>query len=59
MDVPGDSFLLSTNQVLIRRTRLILLICLAGAVVFTMLQVATWPGSGPTLIVSAPPYAGR
>jgi len=37
IDVPGDSFLLSTNQILVRRTRLILLICLVGAFVFTML----------------------
>jgi hypothetical protein len=52
MDVPGDSFLLSTNQILVRRTRLILLICLVGGFVFTMLQVAIWrPGSEPTLIV--------
>ena len=52
IDVPGDSFLLSTNQILVRRTRLILLICLVGGFVFTMLQVAIWrPGSEPTLIV--------
>jgi signal transduction histidine kinase len=52
MDVPGDSFLLSTNQILVRRTRLILLICLVGDVIFTTLQIAIWrPGSGPTLSI--------
>ena len=50
IDVPGDSFLLSTNQVLVRRTRVILLICLVGALVFTTLQIAAWqPGSGTSI----------
>ena len=50
LDVPGDSFLLSTNQVLVRRTRVILLICLVGALVFTGLQLATWqPGAWATI----------
>ncbi len=52
IDVPGDSFLLSTNQLLVRRTRVILLICLVGALVFTSFQIAIWhPGSWPTFSV--------
>ena len=48
--LPGDSFLLSTNQVLVRRTRVILLICLVGNLVFSTLQIAAWqPGSGPSV----------
>jgi signal transduction histidine kinase len=46
IDVPGDSFLLSTSQILVRRTRVILLICLLGSAIFTTLQIAGWqPGS--------------
>lgn len=49
IDVPGDSFLLSTNQILVRRTRVILLICLLGSVVFSALQLASWQaGSWPS-----------
>ena len=52
IDAPGDSFLLSTSQVLIRRTRIILLICLVGNIVFSTLQILTWqPGSGPTVAI--------
>jgi C4-dicarboxylate-specific signal transduction histidine kinase len=52
IDVPGDSFFLSTNQILVRRTRLILLICLIGSAIFTTLQIAGWqPGSWPTVAV--------
>lgn len=50
IDAPGDSFLLSTNQVLVRRTRIILLICLVGNIVFSTLQLLTWqPGSEPSI----------
>lgn len=40
--LPGDSFLLSTNQVLVRRTRLILLICFGGGLIYSSLQLARW-----------------
>lgn len=50
IDAPGDSFLLSTNQVLVRRTRIILLICLLGNIVFSTRQILAWqPGSEPTI----------
>jgi signal transduction histidine kinase len=41
-DLPGDSFLLSTNQVLVRRTRVILLICLVGGLIYSSLQLSRW-----------------
>ncbi|MBX3027242.1 hypothetical protein KF840_20285 [bacterium] len=52
IDVPGDSFLLSTNQILVRRTRVILLICLVGSAIFTALQIAAWQdGSWPGVAI--------
>ena len=45
-----ESILLSTNRVLVRRTRIILLICLVGNIVFSTLQILTWqPGAGETV----------
>ena len=59
IDVPGDSFLLSTNQILVRRTRVILLICLLGGVIFSTLQLASWqPGTWPSFAVHLLGFAG-
>ena len=41
-DLPGDSFLLSTSQVLVRRTRVILLICFFGGLIYSSLQLSRW-----------------
>lgn len=59
IDVPGDSFLLSTNQILVRRTRIILLICLVGALIFTTRQLAAWaPGADTAIAVHLLGVAG-